>query len=100
MPALIGISVKPKDGSSASASVPVDLLSEEGVPPAEGDDVSFSVDGKVTSVSGSTAEISIDAINGEPVSGAGGEEEPEPGSSAAMRPGLASKAASNTMPLF
>jgi hypothetical protein len=53
--------------------VPINSLEEGGTPPEEGDKVQFSVDATVKSVSGSNAEISIDAINGEPVSEEAGE---------------------------
>jgi len=61
----IGISKGPK---GYTADVPVNSLAEDGVPPEEGDTVSFSVDATVKSVSGGTATLSIDSINGEPVS--------------------------------
>jgi hypothetical protein len=99
MAALIGINVKKDQGSGGyTCKVPLDLLSEDGVPPAQGDSVSYQVDGSVASVTGDAAEISIEAINGQPVSDAAAAEPPAasdgaappaPGSSAAMRPGLA-----------
>lgn len=69
MAALIGVSVKPKgDGSSTyTCDVPLSLLAEGGVPPAEGDSVSYSVDGTVQGVDGDSATIKIDAVNGQPV---------------------------------
>jgi hypothetical protein len=54
--------------------VPLDLLSEDGVPPAEGDKVSYSVDGTVQSVDGNNANVEIDAVNGQPVEGSAAEE--------------------------
>jgi len=66
--ATIAIGISPKAGGGYSADVPVNALQEDGVPPEEGDKVSFSVDATVKSVSGGTATIEIDAINGEPVS--------------------------------
>jgi hypothetical protein len=66
--ATIAIGISPKAGGGYSARVPVNSLEEGGVPPEEGDKVSFSVDATVQSVSGGTATIDIDAINGEPVS--------------------------------
>ena len=107
MAALIGISLKPKDGDeSASATVPLDLLGEDGVPPEEGDDVSFSVDGTVKSIDGENATIDITAINGEPVKESASQEAaedqnaPAGPSSASMRPALAKQAAANRMPIF
>lgn len=106
MAALIGISLKPKDDGSATATVPLDLISEDSVPPEEGDSVSFSVDGTVKSITGESADVSIDAINGQPVKESDQEESDEdenspPGpSSASMRPALAKRAAANKMPLF
>jgi hypothetical protein len=61
----IGISKGPK---GYTADVPVNSLAEDGVPPEVGDTVSASFDATVKSVSGGTATLSIDAINGEPVS--------------------------------
>jgi len=66
--ATIAIGISPKAGGGYSADVPVNALQEDGVPPEEGDKVSFSVDATVKSVSGGTATLDIDAINGEPVS--------------------------------
>ena len=109
MAALIGISLKPKDGDeTASATVPLDLLGEDGVPPEEGDDVSFSVDGTVRSVDAAneTATIDITSVNGEPVKESASQEAaedqnaPAGPSSASMRPALAKRAAANKMPIF
>src|SRR5882762_6631799 len=74
----IGISKKPGSGSY-TCDVPVASLAEGGVPPEEGDSVSYSVEGKVQSVSGNTATISIDSINGEPVAEEGAESPEEEG---------------------
>jgi hypothetical protein len=77
MAALIGVSVKPGAGGgddSYVCTVPLDLLSEDGVPPAEGDKVSYSVDGTVQSVDGNNANVEIDAVNGQPVEGSAAEE--------------------------
>jgi hypothetical protein len=48
--------------------VPLTALEEGGVPPEVGDKVSASFDATVKSVSGGTATLEIDSINGEPVS--------------------------------
>src|SRR5215471_19745466 len=66
--ATIAIGISPKAGGGYTADVPVNALQEDGVPPEQGDKVSFSVDATVKSVSGNTATLSIDAVNGEPVS--------------------------------
>ena|SRR5215472_10887788 len=66
--ATIAIGISPKSGGGYTADVPVNSLQEDGVPPEEGDKVSFSVDATVKSVSGGTATLDIDSINGEPVS--------------------------------
>ena len=112
MAALIGVSVKPKaDGSGYSAKVPLDLLAEDGVPPQEGDSVSYQVDGTVTAVDAENATIKIEAVNGQPVdessaqeatedAGAGAGAPPAPGSSAAMRPGLAAGAGKGGLGMF
>src|SRR5215475_4828191 len=60
----IGISKGP---GGYTCKVPVNALAEDGVPPEEGDTVQYSVSGTVQSVSGGTATVSIDSINGEPV---------------------------------
>lgn len=66
--ATIAIGISPKAGGGGfTTQVPINALAEDGVPPEEGDSVSFSVEGKVQSVSGDTATVSIDSINGEPV---------------------------------
>jgi hypothetical protein len=72
MAAIIGVVSKP---SGSTATIPIDLLAQDGVPPEEGDDVSFSVDATVKSVSGDNATVSIQAVNGEPVNGGGGDDE-------------------------
>jgi hypothetical protein len=74
--ATIAIGIAPKTGGGISANVPVDALSQDGVPPEQGDDVSFSVDGTVQSVTGSTARVKINAIDGNPVGAGGGGAEP------------------------
>ena len=73
--ATIAIGVSPKAGGGSTATVPLSALEQDGVPPEEGDTVSFSVDATVQSVSGGNATLKIDAVNGEPVGGA--ENEPE-----------------------
>ena len=65
--ATIAIGVSPTSGAY-TAKVPVNSLEESGVPPAEGDKVQFSVEATVQSVSGGTATLSVDSVNGEPVS--------------------------------
>ena len=78
MAAIIGVVSKP---SGSTATIPIDLLSQDGVPPEQGDSVSFSVDATVKSVSGDNATVSIQAVNGEPVNGGGddsGAEDQEP----------------------
>jgi hypothetical protein len=64
----IGISPKPGGGGTYTAQVPVNSLAESGVAPEPGDSVQYSVEGTVKSVSGGTATVSIDSVNGEPVS--------------------------------
>jgi hypothetical protein len=101
--ATIAIGISPKAGGGATTQVPVNALAEDGVPPEEGDSVSFSVEGKVESVSGSMATVSIDSINGEPVGeessesseeeqsegqAGGGSQAPEGPSGASPRTGL------------
>lgn len=65
--ATIAIGISKSPGGAANATIPINSLAEDGVPPEEGDKVSFSVDGTVKSVSGSNATVSIDSVNGEPV---------------------------------
>lgn len=83
-----------------TVTVPIDLLSQDGVPPAQGDQVQAQIDATVKSVSGSNATLSIDAIDGQPVgqpniSDTGGA--PAPGSSAAMKAALLAGAGANQM---
>jgi len=83
----IGVSKDPATGTY-SCQVPLAALSGGGVPPEEGDSVQYSVEGKVQSVSGNTATVEIDTVNGEPVGEEGSESpeeegaEPETGSGA------------------
>jgi hypothetical protein len=112
MAALIGVNVTPKsDNSGYVCRVPLDLLSEDGVPPAEGDSVSYSVDGTVQSVDAENANIKIESVNGQPVDESSAQEAaedagtsagtaPAPGSSAAMRPGLAAGAGKGGLGMF
>jgi hypothetical protein len=65
--ATIAIGVDPTSGSYI-CKVPVNSLAEDGTPPEEGDQVQYSVEGTVQSISGPTATVKIDSINGEPVS--------------------------------
>jgi hypothetical protein len=116
MAALIGVSVKPKsDGSGYVCKVPLDLLSEDGVPPQEGDSVDYSVTGTVQSVDAEDATIKIESVNGEPVDESAAAEAgedantdtggpppatPPPGSSAALRPALAAGAKKGGLGMF
>ncbi len=99
MAALIGVkpAVDPKT-SGFTVQIPLDLLSEDGVPPQANDAVSFSVDGTVQSADDENATVKIEAVNGQSVDEssaqeASGDSSAPPGSSAAMRPGLAGAAA-------
>ena len=65
MAALIGVVSKGSGGYTAK--IPLDLLSQDGVPPEQGDSVSFSVDATVSSVDAEDATVKITAVNGEPV---------------------------------
>jgi hypothetical protein len=65
--ATIAIGISPKAGGGYTCKVPISAISEGGVPPEEGDTVQYSVEGKVESVTGNTATVSIDTINGEPI---------------------------------
>ena len=73
MAALVGISVKPQSSGGYTCKVPLDLLSQDGVPPEQGDSVSYSVQGTVQSVSGDNAVVKLDSIDGEPVAEEAGE---------------------------
>jgi hypothetical protein len=66
-PAAIGITVAPKDTGTYTCKIPVNSLSEDGVPPEVGDSVDYSVKGTIQSVSGNNATVKIDSVNGEPV---------------------------------
>lgn len=77
MAALIGISVKPKAGGGYICKVPLDLLAQDGVPPEQGDSVSYSVEGTVQSVDAEDATVKITSINGEPVAESASDETAE-----------------------
>ena len=77
MAALIGVSIKPKAGGGYTCKVPLDLLSADGVPPEQGDSVSYQVDGQVQSVDAEDATVKITAVNGEPVSESASDETAE-----------------------
>ena len=64
MAALIGVAAT-KGGYICK--VPLDLLAQDGVPPEQGDDVSYSVEGTVQSVDAEDATVKITSVNGEPV---------------------------------
>jgi hypothetical protein len=109
MAALIGVTMKPAAaGSGYTCKVPLDLLAEDGVPPAEGDQVSYSVDGTVQSVDAENATIKLTAINGQPVSDESASDEatedqsqpPGGPSTADLGAKLRKGAASNPMPMF
>src|SRR5258705_10951769 len=76
-PALIGVSIKPTAGGGYTCKVPLDLLSEDGTPPAQGDSLSYSVDGTVQSVDAEDATVKITGVNGQPVGEAAGNEPAE-----------------------
>jgi hypothetical protein len=78
---VIGISAKPKSADTSTCSVPLDSLEQDGTPPAEGDSVSFSVDGTVQSIDGDNATVKIEAINGDPTSGEQDESDDDTGPS-------------------
>ena len=116
MAALIG-AVKAADPgadpktSGFTVQIPLDLLSEDGVPPQTNDSVSFSVDGTVQSADDENATVKIESVNGQPVdessaqeasedAGTGASSPPAPGSSAAMRPGLAAGASKGGLGMF
>ena len=66
MAAIIGVVSK---GGGYTAKIPLDLLSQDGVPPEQGDSISCSIDATVKSVDAEDATVNITAVNGEPVSG-------------------------------
>ena len=74
MAAIIGIST---GGGGYTAKIPLDLLSQDGVPPEQGDSVSFSVDATVKSVDAEDATVSIQSVNGEPVNESASDEASE-----------------------
>ena len=107
MAALIGVSIKPKADKTSgyTVQVPLDLLSEDGVPPQTGDSVSFSCDGTVQSADDENAMVKLESINGQPVDESSAQEAsedagapPAAGSAGAMRPGLAAAAKGQPMP--
>jgi hypothetical protein len=67
MAAIIAVKKVPGAGGY-TCNVPLDLLSEDGVPPAQGDSVSYSVEGTVQSTDAEDATVKITSVNGSPVS--------------------------------
>ena len=59
---------KEDDHSSVIVHVPVTDLEQGGVPPEEGDEVNFDVKGKIRYVEGEIACVTVESINGQPVS--------------------------------
>jgi hypothetical protein len=53
--------------SSVTVDLPVDLISQDGVAPEEGDQVSAQIDATVEAVQGRIATLSIDAVDGQAV---------------------------------
>lgn len=56
-----------KTSAGYRCRVPLDLLSEDGVPPSQGDSVSYSVEGTVQSTDAEDAVVKITSVNGSPV---------------------------------
>jgi hypothetical protein len=54
-------------GGGYTCKVPLDLLAQDGVPPEQGDSVSYSVEGTVQSTDAEDATVKITSVNGEPV---------------------------------
>jgi hypothetical protein len=77
MAALIGINVKPKAVGGYTCRVPLDILSQDGVPPEQGDSVDYQVSGTVQSVDAEDAVVKITSVNGEPVAESPGDETAE-----------------------
>jgi hypothetical protein len=57
----------PQGDSEIEVCVPVENITEDGVPPQEGDDVELSVKGTVSKVEGDLAWITPSEVNGQPV---------------------------------
>lgn len=93
----------PGGGGGVSVDIPLDLLSQDGVPPAAGDKVQAQIDATVNSVTGKTASLTIDAIDGQPVgqpdiTDTGGPPPPGGGTSSAdMKKALLAGAGANQM---
>jgi hypothetical protein len=64
MAAIIAVA---KGGGGYTCKVPLDLLAQDGVPPEQGDSVSYSVEGTVQSTDAEDATVKITSVNGEPV---------------------------------
>lgn len=94
MAALIGVSVKPKAGGGYTCKVPLDLLAQDGVPPEQGDSVSYSVEGTVQSVDAEDATVKITSVNGEPVAESASDEAAEDQGAAGAGPSTADMGAS------
>lgn len=63
------ISPAPSSATASAGTVPVPLtaLAIDGTPPAAGDDVSFSVAGRIVAIDGEMAQVEVASINDQPM---------------------------------
>jgi hypothetical protein len=75
MAAIIAIGApKPEKPQAATMTLPLDAISMDGAEPEVGDEVSHSITGKVTRISGDMATIRVTELDGAPVEGSPEEE--------------------------
>lgn len=64
--------------SAGEHCVPAAALAVDGTPPAAGDDVEYTVRGKVTRLEGDKAYVQAETVNGEPVPAAAAPDADDP----------------------
>jgi hypothetical protein len=74
MAAIIAIGAPKEKPQVATMTLPLDAISMDGAEPEVGDEVSHSITGKVTRISGDMATIRVTALDGQPVEGSPEEE--------------------------
>lgn len=60
---------EPAGAGAGEVQIPAKALSINGEAPAQGDSVSFTVEGKVTRAEGESVFVMPESVNGEPISG-------------------------------
>jgi len=61
------ISAEPSTPTAGTVAVPLAPLAIDGTPPAEGDEVTFTVTGRIVSARGGQAQVQVATINDQPI---------------------------------